>query len=270
MRGAASPLQLTAAESRYVLRGAAGAALAVLALGVVWVSPWSPTALDRPALLVQMGFPNLGLSAYESLAHGPARARTRAEALWRAGNLAATDLDAGTRAAVLLRELLDRYPDSPRAPDAAERLATIYAHSDPVRAADAWQAAAEVAPDDGRVGAWQLAAGLALRRAALPDRAATALRAATAHPEVAVLAWLALGDVLLAEHASDARVAYQAALTAGARGGDATLARLGMATALERLDRREEALDELEAASAVGDGDDAIRLRINLLSGSTP
>ena len=267
-----SPLRLTAAESRYVLRGAAAVALVILGLAAFWLSPWSPEALDRPALLVAVGLPNLGLSAYDSLAHGPARSATRAEALWRGGNLAATDLDAPQRAVDLLRELTESYPSSPRVPDAWERLAAIYARSlqDPVRASEAWLAGAAAAPADPRVGDWQLEAGLALQRADQPARAAEALRAATAHPEVAVQAWLALGDVLLTDQASDARIAYQAALTAGAKGSDATLARLGMATALERLDRRDEALDELETAQAVGDGDDAIRLRIKLLSGALP
>lgn len=267
-----SPLRLTAAESRTLFRGVGGVAVGVLLCGAFWWSPWAPGALDRPAVLVEMGLPNLGLAAYESLAHGPVGAQTRAEALWRAGNLAATDLDSASQAVTLLRELVETCPDSPRVPDALERLATIYsrANGDHLRAAESWLAAVAAAPEHARVGGWLLEAGLGFRRAKQPLRAEEALRSATGHPEVAVAAWLALGDVLLADQATEARVAYQAALSAGAQGSDATLAVLGMATALERLDRRDEALDELRGACAVGDCDAAIRLRINLLTGSSP
>lgn len=263
------PLRLSADEARYVLRGVAVVAFGILGLGAFWLSPLSPEAIDRPALMLGWGFPNLAFQGWVELGRGLAPEGTRAEALWRAANLAATDLDNPQGAVELLRELAAEHPDHPRAVPARERLAGLYAGAlrDPLRAAETWAALAESRP--GEAGYWWLEAGLSYARANQPDRARTALRAAAVFPEVAVDAWLALGSMLLTEAPEEARDAFDQALSAGAAGSEASLARLGVATALERLDRRDEALAELESALAAGDGDEAIRLRARLLRART-
>lgn len=263
------PLRLSADEARYVLRGAGVVAFGVLGLGAFWLSPWSPEAIDRPALMLGWGFPNLALQSWVDLAHGLAPAGTRAEALWRAANLAATDLDRPQQAVDLLRELITAYPDHPRATEARDRLASLYAGAlrDPVRAGETWEEAAQTAPKDFEAGHWLLEAGQSYARANLPDRAEPVLRrAAATDPAQAVEAWLALGNILLLSDAQGADTAFQEALRAGASGDEASLAILGSATALERLNRREEALNTLKSAIAAGDDDEAIRNRVRLLS----
>jgi len=262
------PLRLSADEARYVLRGVSVVGFGVLGLGAFWLSPWSPEAIDRPALMLGYGFPNLAFQSWVDLAHGLAPASTRAEALWRAANLAATDLERPQEAVNLLRELIDEHPDHPRAAEARDRLASLYAGAlrDPVRAAETWEEAARAAPQDFEAGHWMLEAGQSYVRANLPDRAEPALREAAADPAQAVEAWLALGSILLSSDASAADAAFQQALRAGASGDEASLAILGSATALERLDRRDEALESLNSAIAAGDDDEAIRNRARLLS----
>ena len=261
------PLRLTADEARYVTRGASVVAFAVLSVGAFWLSPWSPEAVDRPALLWGWGFPNLAYEGWVQLAHGYASPDTRAEALWRAANLAAIDLQLPNAAVEHLRELIRTYPDHSRVPEARERLAALYAGAlrQPRLAAATWEAAAAAEPKAAAAGEWWLEAGISYARAADDGDSERALRAATAHPEVAVDAWLALGSALLAEEPDQAKDAFDQALTAGAAGAEASLAHLGAATALERDERLEDALAELERAKADGDADEAIEQRIALL-----
>lgn len=266
------PLRLTADEARYVLRGATVVAFGVLGLGAFWLSPWSPEAVDRPALMLGWGFPNLAFQGWVDLSQSWAPAGTRAEALWRAANLAATDLERPQAAVELLRELVDEHPRHVRNAEARDRLASLYAGAlrDPRRAAETWQAAAEAFPKDFDAGRWWLEAGLSYARADAPELASAALRrAAEVEPALAVDAWLALGNTLLSDDPEGAAEAYAEADRAGASGGEASLAALGAATALERLGRRDEALETLENAIAAGYGDEAVQLRARLLRDRT-
>lgn len=261
------PLRLTADEARYVTRGASAVALAVLSVGAFWLSPWSPEAVDRPALLWGWGFPNLAYEGWVQLAHGYAAPDTRAEALWRAANLAAIDLQLPGAAVEHLRELIRTYPEHPRVPEARERLAALYAGAlrEPRLAASTWEAAAAEDPRAPAAGEWWLEAGISYARAGEPEDSERALRAATAYPQVAVDAWLALGSALLADEPDQAEDAFEQAIRAGAAGGEASLARLGVATALERDGRPEDALAALTQARVDGDQDEAIEQRIRLL-----
>ncbi len=263
------PLRLTPDEARYVLRGAGVVAFGILGLGAFWLSPWSPEAIDRPALMLGWGFPNLAYQEWVDLSESVAPEDTRVEALWRAANLAATDLERPQAAVELLRQLVDQHPRHSRAPEAQDRLASLYAGAlrDPVRAAETWVRAAETWPDDFEAGRWWLAAGQSYARGGHPERAAPALRrAAEVDPALAVDAWLALGTALLEEDPEGAAESFQAALQGGASGEEASLAALGAATALERLGRSDEAREILDDAIAAGDGDEAVRLRARLLS----
>ncbi len=266
------PLRLFPDEARYVLRGVTVVAGAVLGLGVFWFSPWSPEAIDRPALMLGWGFPNLAYQGWVDLSQSMAPSDTRAEALWRAANLAATDLERPQAAVELLRTLVAEHVDHVRAPEAQDRLASLYAGAlrDPLRAAETWESAAKTWPDDFDAGRWWLEAGLSFARANAPDRAAPAFRAAAeTDPALAVDAWLALGNALLAEDPEGAHAAFVTASRQGASGEEASLAALGAATALERLDRPDEALVTLEETIAAGDGDEAVRLRAKMLRART-
>lgn len=257
------PLRLSAHEARDVRRGLMFVVWGALGLGVWWWSPWSPDAIARPTTLRAWGFPHLALRAYEDLGGGLAPADTRAEALWRGASLAAGDLDDPNKAIELLRALVNRHPRSPRALAAWDWLATLYdlRSRDPLRAAECWQAGAELAPTDPGSPARWLRAGLAFARAREPERAESALRLATRWAESAPEAWLALGELLLPRDPVAAGEAFQRALANNATGTTATLARLGVVTALERADRHEAALSQVEAYIELGDADGALLAR---------
>ncbi len=131
--------------------------------------------------------------------------------------------------------------------------------------------AAPAHPDAGR---WLLEAGKALARVEVEGDARTRadrlLARAAEHPDQAGQALLALARVKLADDPAAAYDAYDQAVRAlGSASAGGALARLGMATALERLEGREAALAELDEALAGGDVLDAslIRRRQRLLGG---
>ena len=245
--------------SRRELRFATGGALSVAAAGLLgaalWLSPWSPSALDRAADLAARGDTDAAIQVYLEVAHGPGFASTCKQALWQAAWLASVDTDAPQRGVELLRDFTARYPADPLAAQAWDRLGTMYSlyQGDAVRAAEAWEQAAAVSPALPDAGRWLVDAGLAYADAALVERADRALSTATAYPDHAVAAHLALGRLHLASDPATAYDHYGAALGLARTEEDASLARLGVASALESLDRVDQALAELEG----GDQDDA-------------
>ena len=81
-----------------------------------------------------------------------------------------------------------------------------------------------------------------------------ALRVATEHRSVAGPAWLAIARMFLLDDPAAAYEAYSAAATVNPRDKPTVaLAKLGMATALERLEGRDAALAQLDQALAQGD-----------------
>ena len=107
--------------------------------------------------------------------------------------------------------------------------------------------AARHCADPVRAGGWWLRAGRAWTEAGDLDQARVAFRAATGTAETGAEGWLALGNMALLEDPAAAYDAYDHALMAAAEGELANLSRLGMATAMERLDGAEAALAEVEA-----------------------
>ena len=110
-----------------------------------------------------------------------------------------------------------------------------------------------------------LDAGLAFADAGDLDNALSSLRIAATRTEQAVAAHLAQGRIHLQRDPAQAYADYDAAFRAGAEVEARRLAHLGMATALEYLDRRDAALAELDEALEDGDTDAALQRRRNRL-----
>ncbi len=258
-RAPRAPVAPRAVLARVVL-----AALVVVAAGLAWWrSAWSPAALDRPARLAAAGRVAEAADAYADLAAGSGPASVREEAAWRAAALTAVDLDDPLRARVRLQRYLDAWPRGPHAADALAALGELYRRrlADPAEAARWWSRAAEVAPTDPRAGRWWLEAGRALAAADLDDEALAALDRAAEHAEVAAAARIATGRLLLDRDAARAYEAFDEALTDARDDYQDDIARLGLVTALERMERRDSALAELDEAVAEGDADEALERR---------
>jgi hypothetical protein len=206
--------------NRTRLASAAALLSAALLLGWWW-SPLSPVAFDRPAAALASGDAEGALEGYISLAAAPIAERD--EALWQAALIAEVELERIAQAALLLQSCLDI--GGPRAAAAAARLARL--ESDPLRAVDRWITAAELDPDHESSGRWLLNAGEAALAADEPQLAEQTLLAATKRDDSAALAWILLGRAALESDPATAHVRYDAALSAGATGITAELARSG-------------------------------------------
>jgi tetratricopeptide (TPR) repeat protein len=170
----------------------------------------------------------------------------QADALWRAALLATTNGGSTKRALNLLDQLLREHPASPRAPDARARRAMLLDRQGSPDAAAAWQAAAEAAPEHPRAGRWWLAAADHYSASGRVLTAQEAYEAATAYPSEAAVAWVAIGRLTLAHDPAAAHAAFSSAASAAQRPSTLRLARLGTATALERLEGPEAALAEVD------------------------
>lgn len=258
---------LSSSERRYLWTGAASALGTVVILVCLWASPLSPVSLDNSALQAANGSPVDAVEAYLEQAEGWGSRQQKGEALWRAAVLSQVELTNPAQAGVIIEDLILRFPEHPRVAEAHARMAWIHSvhMQDPVQAATRWIAAAAVDPRHPEAGRWMLDAGLAFADAGDNGRAMLALAQAASRPDQAVAARLAQGRLRLSADPAQAYVDYDAAFRAGATGEDKRLARLGMATALEHLDRREQALAELEGAAEDGLSDAALWRRRNRL-----
>lgn len=249
------------------------AALLVAAvLGVAagwWQSAWSPVALDRPAAKVAQGDVPAAIDAYRSLADSWGPAPVREEAAWRAAQLSAATGDDPAASAQELRLFLRSWPESEHIAAASARLAGLYAVSldRPLEAAEAWESAAWAAPEHAEAGRWLLEAGRAYVLSGQNERAERALGLATRHDDRAPAAWLALARLRLSTDPSAAYDAYDMALRTAGGGPAANLARLGRATALERLEGGEAALAQLDEELTAAEADIALVRRQRRLRG---
>lgn len=245
---------LSRRELRFVSRGAVVVSLGGLLVAAAWLTPWSPGAMDHAADLAAHGDTQAAIDVYLDIADGRGFDSTRKQARWSAAWLASVDSAQPQQAVELLRDFTQRYPQDPLTARAWDRLGAVYSlyQRDSLRAAEAWQAAALVAPEHDDAGRWLLDAGLAYADADLADRAHDLLSQAATHPTQAVAAHLALGRLSLSTDPATAYGHYSSALGQADDPRDVSLARLGIATALESLDRVDQALAELEQ----GDSDD--------------
>ena len=249
-------------ELRYLLSlGGIVVGLATATVGLWW-SPWSPVVLDRAAVHLAEGDVDGAVGDYLALADGLAFESVRAEALWRAALLTAVDRGDVQGGIDLLRAYKARFPDASHVGEADAQLASLYQQhlGDDLRAGEAWESAAASDPGHPEAGAWLVDAGLAYAHAGLVERAAEALGAAARHQGQRVNAALALARLHLPTDPAGAYAWYDTALMAGASGEAARLARFGMATALEQMDRAEEALAELDSVAGEED-DEALQRR---------
>ena len=223
----------------------------------------SPAALDRTAAQAAAGDVDGAVSAYIDQANGLNSVERRGEALWRASVLTHVALSSPQHAVDLLEELIERFPEHPRVVDAHARIALIQRHhdGDAVRAGMRWVAAASIDPRHVDAGRWMLDAGLAFADAGDFDSALRAFRIAEARSEQTVAAKLAQGRIHLLRDPAQAYSDYDAAFRSGADQEAQRLAQLGMATALEYLDRRDAALAELDEVIEEGDADAALERR---------
>ncbi len=255
--------ELPAAERRYLLKGVFTAAVVVVAWMGFWMSPMSPAAIDRTAAQAARGDAEGAIASYLDQSNSWAGQYTRGEALWRAAVLTHISLSRPVEAVDLLEQLIEAFPDHGRVVDAHARIALIHRHEngDPVRAGVRWVAAASIDPAHPDAGQWMLNAGIALADAGDMDNALRALTVARGRSEQAVAANLAMGRLHLQRDPAQAYSDYDAAFRAGASGEARRLAHLGMATALEYLDRRDAALAELDEVAEEGEVDAALQRR---------
>jgi tetratricopeptide (TPR) repeat protein len=260
-------VELQDSEQRYLLRGVGSAVGLVCAWMLFWTSSISPVALDQTAARAAAGDAEGAVEAYLAQANSIGRDSTKGEALWRAAVITHVSLNRPDEAADHLETLIEHHPDHPRIVDAHARMGLIHRHhhGDPIRAGMRWVAAASNDPGHEDAGRWMLDAGLAFADAGDVENALAALEVAASRPNQAVAAWLAQGRLQLQRDPAQAYTDYDLAFRAGAEGEARRLAHLGMATALEYLDRREAALAELEEVVEDGEADAALTRRRNRL-----
>jgi tetratricopeptide (TPR) repeat protein len=251
-------------ELAYVGSASAVVPMLVAVSVAFWSSPYSPVALDRPAALVATGDVTQAAAAYDALAQSGASVETRREAAWRSAQLAALDASDPIDAVAQLERYLNEWSDGTRAADAWALMAGVYASelNDPLQAASCWEQAAHLNPAHGDAGRWLLESGKTFARHVQLVPAERVLMLATAYPDQSGSAWLALARMRLSEDPASAYAAYDSAARAiGPSSAGAALARLGMATALERLEGRQAALAQLDESLAEGEVMDRSLLR---------
>ena len=239
---------------------ATGGILAAAALGVgLLAAPHSPLACSA--------FAPLDRSAPDALADrldaadGWASPASRAEQLWRACLLAETSLGDNPRALSCVDRLLQEHPDSVHQYDALSLRARILERTSPSRAAEAWAAVADLLPAHPDAGSHWLRAADLRAQAGDQQGALAAYKRAANHAPQAARAWLAIGRLSLSQDPAQAHAAFDRALHAAQRPAMVRVARLGVATALERLEGREAALAEVDEAIAESGPDVSLERR---------
>ncbi len=225
-------------------------ALAALVLVVTVVGPWSPLTVRRAEAAVAAGDPDAARTLYVQTARWAPTDTIRAEALWNAAQISAVELGQPQRAVRLLRELTELETEGVRAAVALARLGELLDRDlrRPLRAAPAWESAADAMPDHPRAGDWLLSAADAWDRADRDPRAQNVLRRVREqYPDHAADAELRIAEDLLVGDAARAFELYQDVATEGSD-TQVALARFGLSVALERLGDTDAALVELEEA----------------------
>ncbi len=237
-----------------------------LACGVFWLARGATVgATAAPDARLS---PEAQVASLEAQAEGWGSSEEREHALWLAILTDAAVANRPHHALLLAETFLERFPHSARMPAVLAQRAALLERVDAPDAAIAWQEAAMAANPNGEAGRYWLRA--ADRFVATGDGAAAeaAYRAATRSEAHAATAWMALGRLSLASDPAEAHTAYSEAVRTARRPETEKLARLGAATALERLEGREAALAEVDDALAEAGPDPALERRRQRLQGN--
>jgi len=258
-------LRVLLPDARPVAAAAVGLlAAAVLGVGLLTV-PRSPVAWSALAPVDRTAEDMLAQHLHA--AEGWGADATRADHLWQACLTAETTVDAPEQALALVERLLSEHPESRHHHDALALRARILERTLPSRAAEAWAAVASNDPAHPDAGVHWLRAGDLRAQAGDLTGATQAYESASASPPQAARAWLAIGRLTLSEDPAKAHAAYDRALQAAQRPAMVRVARLGVATALERLEGREAALAEVDEAIAETGADASLERRRDRLRG---
>jgi len=232
---------------------AAGALGVCLLLGL-GLGPFTPLALDRAERALLEDGPVSALEGCEQVGRWGLLGSWRARADYRAATLYARQLDQPSQAVSRLRTLLQQGEADPALEALALQLLaeSLEARSKHRLAAERYEQLTRQVEDPSP---WLQAAARAWERAGRLDRALLRHAALTVHPSPrSTQAYLAMGRISLGQGRTDKGYDYYAAaLEAQPNLEQARLARLGMALALDDMGQFEQALAELDEASAGGD-----------------
>jgi tetratricopeptide (TPR) repeat protein len=232
--------------------GAAGFVLAGVAVLLFWWSPASPLSRDEPAIKVSEGDIRGAADAYLVQSTGWGSDSEREEAMWRAALLEAVELGASRKAIQLLEEFQRTWPASDHRADGVALLAELYVENPKLqrKAAQTWEYAARIAPDHPHAGDWLVRGAETWTGLGKIARAEATWRLVSRYPEHEVAAWMAIAGARLPDSPERAYEAFRQVLKRNPYPGDAALARLGMATSLERMERYLEAEETIDLALA--------------------
>ncbi|MEN0068147.1 MAG: tetratricopeptide repeat protein [Myxococcota bacterium] len=222
-----------------------------LTAALLWLHPASPTALAWGDLAVGRGRPQIAVRAYDQVAHRHPYPEVRAKALLRSARVWAVELGNSDEArlryewalplplptherAAMLDHLAQILDDAGRHRDAAQR----------------FREACDLDPDSPNAVTRLVRAARAAARGgdrATADR--TWRRLAETHPQAAGRAWLGRANLELEQgHTVGALRFYERAVDHGVEASVTAVARLGIATCLERLGDLDEAIGQLDEA----------------------
>ena len=243
-----------------------------------WWSPASPMSRDEPALRLSNGDIEGASQAYLEQARGWGADQEREEALWRAARIEAVELGDPDRAIALLESFQEAWPESIWRAEAYALLAGLQEpHRTEERslnlhdrvlydeklyeAAQTWELAANVNPTHVDAGAWLTRAAGIWMELGEDTRADSTWRRIGQYEDRAVEALMAIAGSRLAESPEEAYRNFRQLLSRDLDLADASLARLGLATALERMERYLEAEEAIDLALSEDLDDPALSQR---------
>ena len=258
----------------FLSSGAAVFALIGATALVFWWSPISPLSRDEPALLVSSGDMDGASQAYLQQAVGWGSDAEREQAMWRAALLEAVELNHRRKAIRLLTEFQETWPNSIHhteaylllaklyEPGSEEDLTRVHRHERLRKTAQSLELALLSDAQHEQAGEWLVRIAGIWTELGDSTRADATWRRVTSYESHRVEAMLVLANGLLPESPEKAYRAFREVLQVnGSAGGDGTLARLGMATALERMEEYEAAEKNVNLALSENIEDQALQQR---------
>lgn len=237
-------------------------------MSLAWLLPGSPVTMWRADDALTVGDPERAAALYDEVADAGWWASLRLSALDRSASVHADRLRDAEGARVRLERLLAVAVDPEIRADLRERIAWSQADvGAAASAASAFVAAADAAPESDRAAERLILAARYLQAADSVDQAGQMWeRIRQDHPAHSAQAELALGRLALSSgDAQEALARFEASAESGERADIVIAARLGAATALERLGSLDGAIaeiDELDLPEGVAESRlDALRSR---------